>query len=299
MKKALIYGVKSKDNLHYIGKTNKNVNVNGEIKKYKIQVQYNNPPLRDIFQNYENITIEPITLISEENWYPEKLKEVVKQALNKQPLLNAQWMIEGKRGYWDGKKRDENTLLMLSQSKYKQYAQYDKSGNLVKIWKSGKDVAINVFNDYKIVNGSANSSIYRLTKNSLIQNRFKHNSYWFQLKELIIHFNGIPQKLNILNLIKEENIKKSINRKASNRLFVKKYTVEQFDKTSNDLITIFMSCEEAAYNLKLHKKTIRLLCTNKIATENFELKYGEKLLQPLNIKYPEYKINSLIKIKTK
>ena len=44
-KNALIYGVKTKNKYHYIGKTNKKVIVNGEISNSKINAQYKNKPL--------------------------------------------------------------------------------------------------------------------------------------------------------------------------------------------------------------------------------------------------------------
>ena len=297
---ALIYGVKSNNKFHYIGKTIKKIkNDNGIINNSKINVQYHNLSLRDIFKNYENVSVEPIILVPENKWYSEKLREVIEH--NEHPLVNAKWMLEGKNGYWQGKKRDANTLLMLSQSKYKQFVEYDKNGQLKKIWKSGKEVGIIIFKDYKIVNGSGSTNLYQITSKPSIRKRFIHNSYWFKLDELIIHFNGIPEKLNIRSIIKKEKenrrLKRENERKSRKQMGIynaRRYSVERCEITTGEVISIYKNVNEAAYKLKLTIKTIRRLCTSKkIKPVGFILKYGEKISQPKNISYPKYQTKSL------
>lgn len=291
-KNALIYGVKSKDKFHYIGKTNKRVDVNGTISKSKIRVQYFNPPLRDIFQNYENVSVEPIILVPDTEWYPEKLREIVDHADN--PLINAKWMIEGKRGYWQDKKRDAHTLLMLSESKYKQFVQYDKRGNLKNFWKSGKEAGIKVFGDYEVKNGSGSTKLYQIVQNHSLKGRFAIDSYWFGLEELIVHFNGIPQKLNLLNMMKTESENRKKRRRVANVTDIKRYCVERYERNNDELVAIYTNAEEAAYKLKLGIKTVRCLCTNKTKpAKDFILKYGEKILQPKKINYPPYQTQLL------
>jgi len=297
-KNALIYGVKTKNKYHYIGKTNKKVIVNGEISNSKINAQYKNKPLHDIFQNYQDTNIEQILLVPETEWYGEKLNEVINHA--DQPLLNAQWMLEGKRGYWEGKERDPYTIMRLSQSKFKQYVQYDENGNLIKIWKSGKEAAIKIFGDYKVINGGGNTKLYGITSRPSIRNRFAHDSYWFHFNELINHFNGIPQKLNIENLIKKELEYRKQQRiiNAKRKTHTLKYCVERYERSTGELVTIYLNTIEAGYKLRVHIDTVRRLCSGRTRpAANFILKYGEKILQSKNIMYPQYQIQPLKRIK--
>jgi len=300
-KNALIYGVKSENEIHYIGKTNKKgIGVNGIINKSKIHAQYTNPPLRDIFQNYENISIEPIIFVPEKEWYPEKNKEVVKHAAEKHPLLNAQWMIDGKNGYWQGKKRDAHTLQMLSQSKYKQFVEYDKNGKFKNLWKSGKEIGNKIFGDYRVKNGGGSTKLYeRTSKGNSIKRRFAHNSYWFKLEELILHFNGIPEKLNITYMIKKEEEEKKLRRALTNKkkTKIRRYIVELYERSTDELITMYKNSEEAGYKLKLGVETIRRLCSNTIRpAADFILRYGKKTLQSKNIQFPKYQTKPLKRI---
>jgi hypothetical protein len=304
-KNAIIYGVKTKDTIHYIGKTNKRrigFNTNKPISNSKVQVQYVNPVLRDIFHNYENVTIEPIIFVPESEWYPEKLREVVEHANKKHPLINAQWMIDGKNGYWEGKKRDAHTLLMLSQSKFRQFVEYDKNGNLKKIWNSGKEAAIKIFGDYKVINGAGSSKLYRIVKSVSIKKRFAHDSYWFKLEELIKYFNGIPEKLHLRSMVKREAENRRLKRIINNKKRTKttRCCVELYERTTNELITIYLNTKEAAYKLKISVDTIRRLCSGETRpAADFILRYGEKIVQSKNIKHPEYQILPLKRISGK
>lgn len=296
---AIIYGVKLSDKIHYVGKTNKR-RVETSFANSKVQAQYKNQKLHDIFKNYENVSIESITFVPENEWFSEKLSEITKQIAKNQPLVNAQWMLEGKRGYWDGKKRDAHTLLMLSESKYKLFVEYDINGNLKKVWKSGKEIGLTIFNDYKVINGSATTRLYQIVGSSSIRKRFAMGSYWFKLEELITHFNGIPQKLNIPNLIKKEKETLRLRRILThkNATCLRRHTIECYDRKSGDLITIYSNAEEAGYVLKVHHSTIRRICVNKTKpAADFILKYGEKTLQPIKISYPKYEIKPLKRLK--
>ena len=120
-----ILAVKDNGKVRYIAKSNKNPNKDGVIHKSYLCQLYLFPHLRDVVFQNENISIDVLEEVTAENWYDDKLKQVVDHHKNKGAnLLNADWMKEGKRGYWEGKTRDENTLQRLSESKYKKILQY-------------------------------------------------------------------------------------------------------------------------------------------------------------------------------
>lgn len=123
-KKAIIYGVKTGDRYHYIGKRYDCRDADGNMRKSDAVYQYVNPKIRNIFENQE-VVVEPLEIVSEKLWYDAKLAEVVQKYGEKHPLLNSQWMLEGKRGYWQDKQRDANTLKRLSESKYIKIVEYD------------------------------------------------------------------------------------------------------------------------------------------------------------------------------
>lgn len=284
MEKTSIFGVKINEDFHYVGKTKR--------KLIKSHVQRTNEELNEVCFNRKNDNVE-IVLIKEvdENWYDEKLSEVVKKYNENHPLKNAQWMLEGKRGAWSGKKRDAHTLQRLSESKYKKICQYDINGSFVKTWKSYKDAAITVFKDYEIINGSANSRLYQIIKSRTIESRLFHNSYWFKEEELLKHFNCIPKKINITYILNEQ--KKRI-RKAKARKKDPKYTTRRTVIHYNDDLTIKTTYDNvfhAAYMLKTTPRKIRVMCKQK--NPAITLKYGKKTLQPFVVEYPEYKIEPI------
>jgi len=294
-KRVIIYGVKTNDDkFHYIGKTEKKVNKRNELNKSDVTRQYLNNDIRTIFN--ENVNVIPIEYVKENEWYDKKLINIVKKYNEKHPLKNAKWMLEGKRGfwegtggYWKGKKKDDFTLQRLSESKFKKIAQYDNEGNLIKIWKSGKDVGIEIFKDYKIINGSGCTNLYIILENKTLRGRFKYNFYWFKEDELIYYFNNIPIKLNLNNIKEKEKIvRKEASKKALNNRLIfgqKKYTIEQFNKNGK-LIKTYINVEDASKKLKKSIHTIRDICNNKRKKydENCILKYGEKILQPIKKK---------------
>jgi hypothetical protein len=187
-------------------------------------------------------------------------------------------MLDGHRGYWGGKKRDNHTIARLAESKYKKIVEYDHSGNFVKIWDSAKEIAITKFNDYKVVNGSADSKIYVLISNKTIKKHFYQNSYWYKATDLIKEFNVIPKKLNIDAIIQyEKNIRKE---KRKSVIKTHKYTVIQYDNNGNK-INDFLNVLDASKKLKIGEHTVRKMCRGKkISNKPYILKYGEKKLQP-------------------
>lgn len=284
-KNKYIYGIKSGDTFHYIGKTNNTLNTRGNINKSNISMLYLYDKFRNIFENEKDIEIVPIKTAGD-TWYDEKLNEVVKKYSQNHPLINAQWMLEGKRGFWNGKKRDANTLKKLSESKYVRVAQYNAEGYLIKIWNSCKDAAINVFNDYHVVNGSSDSAIYNILDSNKIQTRFSHDSYWFKEKELIKYFNSIPKKIKIDALREAEKQRKSESKKnAKVPENIMKYSVIHYNPDMSIKKT-YQSVDEASYMLKVDKSTIRKLCRGVKSNDNYILKYGEKSPQPYAPKYP-------------
>ena len=188
-------------------------------------------------------------------------------------------------GYWKGKIRDANTLNKLSESKYKKVIQYDMEGNLLKIWDSCKHAAIEIFKDYKIINGSAKSKIYDVLECRLIKNRLAHNSYWFKEKEILTFgFTTIPNKILIDYIYERIKIMKANRRKPCTLpIFAKRYTVEHYD-TNGILINIYLNTEMAGQKLNMSMHKIQRHCRGIYKNEFINLKYGEKTLQKVNMK---------------
>lgn len=196
-----------------------------------------------------------------------------------------------KIAYWTGKTRDAHTLQRLSESKHTKVAEYDKDGNLVKVWGSIKEVATTVFGDYKVVDGSGSTSLYKILRSSGVRGRFKHGSYWFKETELKRQFNCIPKKINftfIAETQRKARRAKLLKFRKENPITHKlKYSVIYMDNDGNTIDT-FDNSQHAGYVLKLTAKTIERYCTGKIKNNVYNLKYGEKKSQPVFIKYPDY-----------
>lgn len=296
-KTAIIYGIKSGDRYYYIGKKIDKRN-SGNLSKSDITYQYKNENIKNVFSNNKSTTIvESIQIIPEEQWYDEKLNEVLKKHRDNHPLLNSQWMLEGKRGYWEGKQRDDNTIKRLSESKFIKIVEYDDQGRLKKIWNSAKEVAITVFKDYMVINGGGNSFLYDIIKTTKINSRFYHNSYWFRYSELLSQFGQIPQKLNIEKIFETERKKRSESARLGlkNKTHISRYTVEKY--VDGILVEKYLNTYEAGYKLKLSVPTVQKLCRGIITCNDYALSYGEKKLQPMNPTYPEYKTIGISKPK--
>jgi hypothetical protein len=290
---AVIYGVQDNQEFKYIGKTIKSVRENRDIRKSDIARRYTNEKINNVFTENPDVNVVVLKTIAIQEWYDEKLKEVVDKHKDNHPLLNAQWMLDGKRGYWDGtdgywkgKQRDPHTLQRLSESKYKRVVQYDKQGKLVKIWNGGKEVAIQVFKDYRVKNGSACSKIYGVLKSNVLKGKYRFDSYWFREEDLIQNFNSIPNKLDLDELRKKEAQHKKANYKRPETY--RRYTVIQYNLNGRE-IQRYSNIFEAGHALKLSPSIVGKICRGVIVPKDFILKYGQKELQPMNINKPKYK----------
>lgn len=279
----IIYGVRTGDTYHYIGKTSrKKVNVDDSINKSDIQAIYHRGKLKDFAVGNDDISIVEIKSSSKTEWYDEKLGEVVKKHGEKHPLLNSQWMLDGQRGYWGGKTRDANTIEQLSKSKYKKIVQYDKDGNLFKQWNSIKEVATTVFGDYKVVRGSGTSILYSALDSLTITSRFRKDSYWFREEELKSFFNCIPKRINIKLIAENQRKAKSLSirnkRRENLTRLTTRYTVIQFNPDMT-IKSTFDNVSHAAHELKISEKTVERYCRGVIKNTIHILKYGEKKTQ--------------------
>jgi acyl-CoA hydrolase len=104
-----IYGIKTNNTYHYIGKTGKNINEDGTKNKSKVTCQYKNNEVKNILNNDDNVVVVPLEIVNNKNWYDKKLIKVVEKHKEGNPLLNASWMLNGNKGYWQGLKRDQNS----------------------------------------------------------------------------------------------------------------------------------------------------------------------------------------------
>ena len=304
MAKSVIFGVKSGDTYHYIGKTVK-LNPLGNVNKSDVSRQYRNKKIREVFQT-NNITIENLVETSEE-WYDEKLLQVVDKYKKNNPLQNAQWMLDGKRGYWQdtdgywiGKTRDANTIKQLSISKYINILQYDSTGKLIKTWKGAKEVAIQIFKDYKVKKGSGETKLYDVLNSKCLKGRFRHGSYWFRESDAIKYFGLVPKQLHLKAILEKEKQKKAIAYRDSikNRTTISRYSVEQTEIVNgNKVVTIFDSAVEAALYFKVSIRTIQKLCRGSIKNSCLNLAYGKKIAQPMRKTNIDYAIQPLEKIK--
>ena len=282
---ATIYCIKTGETIHYIGKTLSETNTEGGINRSDLKYPYHNASIREVFMNDNGVSVEPIKFVPISEWYDEKLLEVVEKHKQNHPLLNAQWMLDGKRGYWEGtggfwegKTRDAHTLKRLSESKYRGVVQYDLNGNLVKIWESRKEAATEVFGDYRVVNGSAASSLYSLVTNANPKNRLKHGSYWFSRDE----FNVVPTRISIpIMYWKYKKNKKP----QTGHTHHKQFTVEYYIDSKHQLT--FNNVKHAGHVLWIHYSFVRKICTGTRGSSKYDLRYGPKKLQQINMSYGE------------
>jgi len=302
-KEAVIYGVRTGDTYHYVGKTIEKVKANGRLNNSDAKRQYHKKSIRKVFVENQNAEVVPIKTVDNQDWYDEKLVEVVAKYGESHPLLNAQWMLDGKRGfwegtqgYWQGKERDAHTLQRLSESKFKRVVQYDKEGSLVKVWKSGKEVAEKVFGDYRVVNGAGETSFYDVLNSRTMKTRLRYNSYWFWEKHLLEYFGTIPTRLNLgLIYAEEQKVRSECMKKIRalrKNLGQRRYTVIHYNKDGS-IKTTYDNTSHAAYMIRTSIKTIMRLCNGILINDNYILRYGEKTTQPMNLVYPRYKARGL------
>lgn len=284
MEKATIYCIKTGETIHYIGKTISETNAEGGINRSDLQYPYNNPGIREVFMG-DSVSVVPIKNVPINEWYDEKLLEVVEKHKDSHPLLNAQWMLDGKRGYWEGtggfwegKTRDAHTLKRLSESKHKKVLQYDLDGNLIKTWNSRKEAAIEIFKDYRVVNGSAASTLYALLTNTNPKNRLRLGSYWFSEAD----FDRIPVKISIP--IMQWKYKNERPSQKINRTHHRKYTVEYY--VDNKLSLTFENVKHAAHVLGINFNYISKVCRGTTKSKSkYDLRYGPKTLQQIHPVY--------------
>lgn len=288
--KPTIYGLKINNQFHYIGKTIKR-NKHGKITFTYLRHLDKINDLTDA-RGDNDVEFVALKTLDDDIWFNEKLDEIVKKYSENHPLKNAKYLCEGKRsiwegtdGYWKGKKRDKNTLKRLEESKFVRVCQYDKEGNLITIWNSIKEPATNIFKDYKVVNGSASSNLYRILSNTTINHKFAHNSYWYHLHDLLKKYNQIPRKLDIVEIrnaeiqVLRERLKPvrqyNLNRGSYESLI---YTIEQVDNDGN-VIQIFDNIKHAAHMLKIKERRVKNLCYGMIKKSTINLRYGKKIKQ--------------------
>lgn len=285
MKKDVnIYQIKLNDKIYYIGKTNRN-DKNGNIRRSMLTYGYTNKKIIDLFNN-KDIKIEKIVDINHEYWFDRKLSEVVKSHKAEHPLLNAQWMLDGKRSisYWEGRKRDSHTIKRLSESKFKQIAQYDINGNLIKVWDSVKESAICFVGDYTVdeETKACKTKLYNLLRNKKVNNRLLLDCYWFLKEELISKYGNVPEFINIPEI--KNAYSRTLSDKLSNRKYKykTKYTVIQYDNDGN-IINSYLNVLECANSLGISISVVNRYC-NGINNKRpkFHLKYGEKVSQLIN-----------------
>lgn len=290
--KVNIYGIKTGENFHYIGKTRRTAKENGTMNNSDVHYRYTNEKINDLFSDNTNVTV--IKVVDEDVWYSEKLHEVVEFYNKQHPLVNAQWMCEGKRGYWEGKIKDKYTITRLSESKFKRVYQYDDKGDLVKIWRSGKAAATIVFKDYCVIKGGAVSELYSILRSKGLKNKFRHGYYWFREEDLKAMYNPnpIPRHIYLYGINLEQHKKRSIARKHTIVENIRKYSIIHSD-TEGHVIFKYKNTAHAAYMLKTNLTTIQKLCRGLKQNDYYILKYGEKSLQPVNEKYPEYTVEEL------
>lgn len=299
--KAVIYAVKSGENTcHYIGKTI-NENSCGDIVKSSVSRAYTNEALMEVFQSHrEDLVIEPIKRVDASDWYDQKLQEVVNSYKEDHPLLNAQWMLDGKRGYWEGtggfwegKTRDPHTLKRLSESKYIKVCQYDDKGVLLKIWDGAKEAAIEVFGDYSLDATHGKSKLYLATRATTMKSSFRLGYYWFRASDMEKQYGLVPKKLNLAEMLANEKERQRLARLNTVRkptTHTTRATVIQYNEEGEE-IQRFDNTSHAAYELKISFVMVQRFCRGTSYNSNYILGFGPKKLQPMNPKYPKYVIN--------
>ena len=289
--KPTIYGVKTGETIHYIGKTIREGS-DGEIKGHMISNRVKNIALDNIIRNNENVVIEPIKVVESDEWYDEKLQEVVQRHAQHHPLVNAQWMLDGKRGpeYWRGKTRDAHTIQRLAESKYTRICQYDDKGVLVKVWAGAKEAAIEVFGDYQVIKNSGKTDLYNAMRATTMKSSFRLGYYWFRASDMERHFGLVPKKLNLAVILdKEKQRKREIRKTSKPSTHTTRATVIQYNKSGEE-IQRFDNTSHAAYELKISLSMVQRYCRGNQYNDNYILSFGPKVLQAVNPQYPKYKI---------
>lgn len=280
----IIYGLEHQDKIFYIGKLTKNKS----LTKSSACSQYTNPLVRTAC-SASGVKMICLKTVEDKNWYDQKLSEVVAKHKDKHPLLNQQWMLEGKRGYWQDRKRDVHTLSRLSESKFKKVCEYDSStGVLIKTWSSGKEIALTVIGDYRVIKGGGDSIIYNIINKGGIKTHLYNNRYWFKEEELIKAFTVVPKKLNIPEILAWEKRQAKASREAKASTYKTRtehqvYSITDMRDPVNPIT--YPTVADAAYHCKATVKTIARLCCDGVV-----FKYSGKTSQPVKVSYPAYDV---------
>lgn len=276
-----IYGIKKNDKYYYIGKLSNNHTDKSTVCKSRARIKYFNSNIRNLFSNNSDVEVVVIKNI-DNDWFDEKLLEIRTKYLENHPLVNTQWMLEGKRGYWQGTKgywfgktKDEHTIKRLTESKFKRVVQYDSNGKLIKIYESQRDVV-----EYLKCDKSKLSSIL---SSKLLKTKFRNNSYWFDENYLNKLYGNLPSELDLNDEKINLSRKNQPSRLGSEQKFTSRFTVIYFDN-DNKLIKTFENADIAGDFFGLTPHYIRNICSGRLQNSNINLKYGEKLRQTVNHK---------------
>ena len=270
-----IYGLQVDDDLIYIGKTHVG-NTNGELVKSNLQTCYTNKKINEIMVGSKNVNVIELKNTTICNWYKDRNHEAHFKFVNGEiKLLNDPWVLEGKRCYWDGKVKDRHTIDRMSESKHIKIVQYDKEGNILKIWSSGKEIGIKLIKDYKVINGSGKTKIYLVLTRKTISKRLYLGSYWFKESELKKNFNSIPKKFNIPAIIRYQKAENKKNRKYVPAASTLVYSVDRLSPKGK-VINSYTSAEIVAMKFKCSVHSIRRACKSGNKYAGHYWKYGEK-----------------------
>ena len=102
----------------------------------------------------------------------------------------------------------------------------------------------------------------------------------------------IPKHIYLYEIDLEQHKKRSIVRKHTIMENVRKACVNHYD-IEGHIIYTYKNTSHAAYMLKTTLSLIRKFCSGTKSNNYYILKYGEKSLQPVGEKYPEYTIEPL------
>lgn len=275
--------MKNDGNVIYVGKTE-----NGKPTKLtKSNVSYgysNKSKIHNV--KYDELEIVQ-TLDNNENWFNVKLNYIQKFK-DDNKLLNANYLINNKKvnekiegGWWRGKIKDKHTINRLSESKFKEIVSYNEKGENPIIYNSIKQAAIEVFGDYKVINGSACSKLYGLLRNS-IKNRFSNNRYWYYKDEIIEKHGGIINKI----------------------IVPRKMVVYEYN-SHKKLMNVYFDFSEVALKHNVSPTGIKLNCLKNVNNLNSKFKTNHFFSHNnylINNDYPNYIINltknEVVNIKT-
>lgn len=194
---ANIYTLYADNKPFYVGKTEV-LTDDGKIKMTNLGVYYQNRKLYKKVKSAKNFKIRVLVRTSNESkiWFRERLKKHKEYLSKKYKLVNSDKIVGlVSYKYWQGKKRDKNTLKRLEESKYKPIVQYTLDGKFVRQWPSGKHAAKH-YKCYVLENGSGSSPIHGATLS--LKKKWK-NWIWYKASELQTKYGNIPQQLNKLD----------------------------------------------------------------------------------------------------